>query len=381
MASVLALPDDLLVNIAEKVALFEDFVALRGVCKSWQSAAAKGNFSNRPQIPWLMLAAKEGSDVREFYSLSKDMILRVTLPEANEKRCRCLASEGWLITIGKDLNMSLLHPISGIQIRLPHISTLKDHEASDDDDLTYVTYIRKAVLSSSASSSSCTVMIIQGDYAKLAFCKLGIDNAWTTVETRQACYLDVIHFNAMFYAIDCRGAIFICNVEGPNPTAGELVTSLPRELHTRHIEYLYLVESSGKLLVVSRIGVEIHLVDPVDEENSDFEENSELTYGTTGFQVFEVEISNGGWKEVKTLGGRALFLGHNSSFSVEAHGCIKADCIYFTDDALEAYVGADNLAGGKDMGIYNMQHGSITPHFDGESYSEITPPMWVAPSF
>ncbi|KAK2989935.1 hypothetical protein RJ640_013859 [Escallonia rubra] len=225
MASVLALPDDLLVNIAEKVALFEDFVALRGVCKSWRSAAAKGNFSNRPQIPWLMLVAKEGSDVREFYSLSKDMILRETLPEANEKRCRCLASEGWLITIGKDLNMSLLHPISG---------------------------------------------------------------------------------------------------------------------------------------------VEIHLVDPVDEENSDFEENSELTYGTTGFQVFEVEISNGGWKEVKTLGGRALFLGHNSSFSFEAHGCIKADCIYFTDDDLEAYVGEDNLAGGgKDMGIYNMEDRSITPHFDG----------------
>ncbi|KAK2995717.1 hypothetical protein RJ640_020183 [Escallonia rubra] len=40
----------------------------------------------------------------------------------------------------------------------------------------------------------------------------------------------------------------------------------------------------------------------------------------------------------------ALFLGHNSSFSVEAHGCIEVDCIYVIDDALEAYVGEDEMA-------------------------------------
>ncbi|KAK2989090.1 hypothetical protein RJ640_018879 [Escallonia rubra] len=168
MGIMLDLPRDLLVYIAEKFNLFEDFVALGGVCKAWRSAATKENFSCRPQIPWLMLAQREDSDVRGFYSLSKGMIRTVTLPEANEKRCRCLASEGWLITAESDWSMTLLHPLSRLQSRLPHISTLKDH-----DSMTYDLCIWKAVLSSSPSSSDCTIMIIQGCLLKLAFCKLG----------------------------------------------------------------------------------------------------------------------------------------------------------------------------------------------------------------
>ncbi|KAK3034578.1 hypothetical protein RJ639_033824 [Escallonia herrerae] len=143
MGIMLDLPHDLLVYIAKKVDLFKDFVALGGVCKAWRSAATKENFSRHPQIPWLMLAQKEDGDVRGFYSLSKGMIRMVTLPEANEKRCRCLASEGWLITAESDWTMTLLHPLSQLQIKLPHISTLKDH-----DSVTYDACIWKAVLSS-----------------------------------------------------------------------------------------------------------------------------------------------------------------------------------------------------------------------------------------
>ncbi|KAK3012547.1 hypothetical protein RJ639_009338 [Escallonia herrerae] len=375
MGIMLDLPHDLLVYIAEKVDSFEDFVALGGVCKALRSAATKENFSRRPQIPWLMLAQREDGDVRGFYSLSKGMIRTVTLPEANDKRCRCLASEGWLITAESDWSMTLLHPLSRRQIRLPHMSTLEDHDSVEYDGC-----IWKAVLSSSPSSSDCTVMIIQGCLVKLAFCKPGINNAWTTIETKLSMYFDVIHFNGNFYAVDGQGNVLLCDVEGANPTIAKVVAKFPSELQPTIIEKLYLVESSGKLLVVSREGV---MVRPVDETGDVDEDNCELTYGTTSFQVFEVDLSNDGWTEVKNLGNRALFLGHNSSFSVEAsHECVKANCIYFADDCMESYYGEDeSVGGGKDMGIYNLRDGSFTPHFTGESYSRITPPMWVAPSF
>lgn len=58
----------------------------------------------------------------------------------------------------------------------------------------------------------------------------------------------------------------------------------------------------------------------------------------------------------------------------ETHGVtefkVKANHIYFTDDNILVYAGYDtSLGGGKDMGIYNMEDGSFTPHFKGQSIS------------
>ncbi|KAK3019309.1 hypothetical protein RJ639_004629 [Escallonia herrerae] len=315
MAIMLDFPHDLLVYIAKKVDLFKDIVALGGACKAWLSAAMKENFSRRPQIPRLMLAQKEDGDNRGFYSLSKGMIRTVTLPEANEKQCKCLASEGWLITKRKDLTMNLLHPLSRVQIRLPPMSTLEEHE-----DFTY----------------TCSIWKLSATWHRQC-----LDND----RDEASIYLDPIYFNGHFYAVDAHGRIFLCDVEGANPTVAKI----------RPVD-------DGR---------------PVDEDNCNY------TYGTTSFQVFEVDLSKNGRTEVKNLGHRALFLGHSSSFSIEAsHECIKADCIYFVDDCEEAYCfGDDSVGGGKDMRIYNLQDRSFTPHFKDESYSRISPPMWVAPSF
>ncbi|KAK2989091.1 hypothetical protein RJ640_018880 [Escallonia rubra] len=66
-------------------------------------------------------------------------------------------------------------------------------------------------------------------------------------------------------------------------------------------------QPSPSCLRISREGV---CVRPVDEDDCEY------TYGTTSFQVFEVDLSNDGWTEVKNLGNLALFLGHNSFFSL-----------------------------------------------------------------
>uniref|UniRef100_A0A5B7ALQ3 KIB1-4 beta-propeller domain-containing protein n=1 Tax=Davidia involucrata TaxID=16924 RepID=A0A5B7ALQ3_DAVIN len=379
MANWVELQEDLLVLIATRLTLLEDFVAFGGVCTSWRLAmvTTKKNFSRLPQVPWLMLAEEEddnnnsnsNSNFRDFYSLTKCKIHRVMLPEASGKRC--FSSQGWLLTIGKDEEVNLVHPLSRVQIQLPNLTTVSDLEematAAIGTGEMYLTFIQRVVLSCSPSmtTSDYVVMVIHGACPKLAFHKKG-DDAWTTVETRMAQYFDVIYYEGLFHAVDCQGRVVVCDVNGPCPTIAQIVSVMARGF-VDLIENLYLVESLGKLLIVSREGVLLHEDD---------------TYGTTSFQVFELNVNNGNWVKVQSLGDRALFLGYNSSFSVEASSSdIKANCIYFTDDCHESYSYPSYNGGGKDMGIYNLVDGSFEPHFKGDSISDISPPLWVTPSF
>ncbi|KAA8522384.1 hypothetical protein F0562_013255 [Nyssa sinensis] len=357
-----------------RLTLFEDFVAFGGVCVSWRlvMAALKKDFNMLPRVPWLMLAEKDdGSNLRDFYCPMKcKNIYRSMLPKASGKRF--FSSQGWLLTIAADHEVNLLHPLSRVQILLPNLTTFSNLEemATHCTDKLYHNFIQKAVLSSSPSTTSdYAIMVIHGAISKLAFYRRG-DNAWTTIETWLSAYSDVIYHEGRFYAIDCWGRIVVCDVNGSCPTRGQIMPVMPNEF-THSLEKLYLVESLGKLLIVLRQGVTTR---------------DDYTHGTTRLRVFELN-----WEEVQSLGNRALFLGFNSSFSVEASNEIKANCIYFTDDCFEAYYsasfadeGAPNYhpeGGGKDMGIFNLSDGSIEPHFRGRSFDPLSPPMWVTPSF
>ncbi|KAL3498790.1 hypothetical protein ACH5RR_041522 [Cinchona calisaya] len=62
-------------------------------------------------------------------------------------------------------------------------------------------------------------------------------------------------------------------------------------------------------------------------------------------------------------------------------GVIRPDCIYFTDDCTAAYR-TTVQGGGKDMGVYSLQHNKIDRFDDIQScFSFIGPPVWVSPSF
>ncbi|KAA8522322.1 hypothetical protein F0562_013317 [Nyssa sinensis] len=227
---------------ATRSTLFQDFVAFGGVCTSWGlvMAAFKKNFDVLLQVPCLILTEYDSnnSKLRDFYSLTESKF-QVTLRESSGKRC--FSSQGWLLTISKDEEVNLLHPLLRVQIELPNLSTFS----------------------------------------------------------------------------------YIGNME---PVARK--------------------------------------------EGSDGGEN----YGSFGFQVLELNVRNGKWVKVESLGNRALFLGCNSSFSVEASditGC-KANCIYFTDDWLSldealslilrvhvVYMG--ELSGGEgDLSMASTHHSMLT---------------------
>lgn len=103
-------------------------------------------------------------------------------------------------------------------------------------------------------------------------------------------------------------------------------------------------------------------------------------YSTKRFQCFVFSLDDEKWSKLLSLGDKAVFLGFNSSFAIDAGGGIKPDCIYFTDDLYEPYRDLPN-GGGGDVGVYHMSDGSIGPIMDAQEHLfRARPPLWLQTS-
>ncbi|KAI4354414.1 hypothetical protein L6164_003276 [Bauhinia variegata] len=378
MANWAELHPDLLQVIAKRLISSEAFPALTafgGVCTSWRSAwtALKEHHQRMPpQDVWLMLAEEEEEEEEDededreekcgFFSLSKGNNRYLQLPETMGKQCFSFP-EGWVITAAENFEMNLLQPITHVQIKLPRWNTL--YRASY---LEFPCIILKAGLSANPSrTSDFTVFIVYGT-GILAYAKPG-DNAWTILRKGLRYFVEAAFYKNKIHGVDVKGRIWVCNNIGDSESESmATMVFRPRIFGKGYswIDKAYLVESSGKLLVVFRSGVQRHR--------------------THSFQVYELNLSEKSAVQVKDLGDNALFLGNNTSVCVNAskvHGC-EGNCIYFTDDCLHQYFcdGCMGLrTGGKDMGVCDLRDGSIKQHFIGESLSNICPPFWVFPNF
>nr|XP_016441776.1 PREDICTED: F-box protein At2g26160-like [Nicotiana tabacum] len=283
---------DVLVHVARRLNLIEDYLNFAAVCKPWRLAATKENFnSDLPRVPWLMLAEEEGSDVsscRKFFNLCNDLIFKTTIPQASGKRC--LESMGWLITVGIDGEISLLHPFSGVQIELPHQNTTEDYTRNKTQ---YIwNFIHKAVLSTSPSKTSdYLLMVIEGENKYLSFWRPG-DLKWTRIRREnyephsrdQHC--DVVYFDGKFYAVDMQGNVLLRNVTD--------------QLRLKEFPFTPVYE------------------DEVYDEEEVPEFDGQLIFHTIFFRVYEVDLAAGKLTETKQIGDMALFLGANASLSVQA---------------------------------------------------------------
>lgn len=386
---------DLLVLIARRLNLIEDYLNFGTVCKSWHSVSTKDNFNNYLcRAPWLMLAEEEdddGNSIRKFFSLYNGMILNKRIPKARRKRC--MESMGWLIMVGEEEGeISMLHPFSGVEIELPHQNTTVEYNRYRTGLKMYFFY--KAVLSSSPSHTSDYILVvIEGAFKFLSFWRPG-DIRWTRLKFQGTdrvgtAFYDLIYFNGQIYALDYSGILIVFDVAdavGTQPTKYHIVAHMPLPPQLRR-EQLYIVESLGSLFVILRDGVHLRL--PKDDRDriplklipDDDDDDDDYTYGTTNFRVFQVDSAAGIMTETRELGDTAFFLGANSSLSVQA--CqfpgIKPNHIYFTDDCFLTYLAYEE-GGGLDMGVFNLADGSIQPHYNGVSLSRFCPPTWVTPT-
>ncbi|KAK3415061.1 hypothetical protein EUGRSUZ_H00630 [Eucalyptus grandis] len=335
------LPQELLV-LCSQLLCPKDLSAFRAVCHSWRFAAVEG----RSDVPWLMLADEEGTRWREFFCLSCQLVHKALLPEAKGKRC--FFSGGWMLTMGKEGELHMLkNPMSCCDhiIKLPNLNKFL---AIQNSRLlrTYGAYIFKFSLSDSpATSPDYKVVVIYRNCRRLWLWKPG-DEEWS----------------GCFVILNRGGSILRFDADGPTPLEAQLVFKMPRGLLGR--EQTYLVQSAtGSLLLVSRRGQRTHK-------------------GTFRFHIFEIDLDNRTWTGVKNLGNMSLFVGCNSSFSLEVDQKhhVKLNCIYFIDDFF-SWSKLTKEGGGTDMGIYHLEDGSIEPHIDWISDSQFSPPLWIEPSF
>lgn len=75
-----------------------------------------------------------------------------------------------------------------------------------------------------------TIMAIYGEFRLLGFVRLG-EKSWKHVETNTRVFHDIVYHKEKFYAIDCHGAIFMCDIddEKEGQSKGIQITSIPIE--------------------------------------------------------------------------------------------------------------------------------------------------------
>ncbi|KAK2654270.1 hypothetical protein Ddye_014126 [Dipteronia dyeriana] len=203
-----------------------------------------------------------------------------------------------------------------------------------------------------------TLMMIHGVRREMICSIKPGDTAWTIVKTCQNDNVDLTYYNGKFYVVNRYCQIMSCDVRGVNPTVAQ-VANMPIP---DNLVNVYIVESSGRLLVVTQQLLPVGII----------MWETETAYRACEFQVFEVDLRTSSWTKMKDLGNKTLFLGSNSSICIESDGVyFKPNRIFFKVAYRNAYY--FNNKGGYHMRVYNIEDRSIEPYFLGDSCNRLTP--------
>ncbi|KAL5725989.1 SWR1-complex protein 3 [Ranunculus cassubicifolius] len=382
------LTEDIVIQVLELLTCVEDFVRFAAVCKPWRSIALRRATSFIPFSPWLMLAKRSndninienGNDIRSFFSLSQKQFFKHQLPQAQGRRCWG-SPYGWLVTIGLDLNIHILNPLSKFQISLPPQPTLqaqskvRSYVPNMDKELApshiIKVFTEKFVLASNPSFWNSPIA-----QPSLVFAIFGLDNelaystpgnaTWTCVADSENID-DVVFFNGKIYSVDALGALWVCEINTRHPRSIQIAE--PRESMVS-IDRFYLLE----------ISKELHLVLRVFRSVNGSEENRYMVdrYKTHVFTVFKFDFDGKKWNQLNDLGDHALFLGDNTSFSISTsiYTELEGNSIYFSDDHPSAF-----NSGVYDMGVFDYRMGTVVPFpVHANADSQFSRPLFFLPS-
>ncbi|KAG8374959.1 hypothetical protein BUALT_Bualt10G0049900 [Buddleja alternifolia] len=356
------LPTQLSAVIANRLTSIHDYLSFRGVCSSWRLRATFDNFDRSfARVPWLMYVTS-GERIKGFLG---PLVPRI----ANFYDVSMNKTYNFPQTVGRSyfslFDVYLTHPMWRIRIELPSIDTFP---ADTHGDGASALSIRKMVLSNSPTlKSGLIVMVVWGKDGQLGFSRPG-DSSWTVMDLWDETFSDIIYHNGRLYALDDSRRVVECDIHGPNPTQICQVFSLQPDfdpdLTLNERQKLYLVETSEKFLIISRVS---------------------NIYKTLSFKFFEFDLIDGRHNEVHDLGNKTLFLGFNSSLCVELSVWdeVRPNCIYFTDQSRlykDSVVDQLGLYKDRDVNVYCLTDRSINSFDYGISEIVREPATWVVPS-
>ncbi|KAF9596754.1 hypothetical protein IFM89_013301 [Coptis chinensis] len=343
------LTEDLLDEIASRIGSHADYVRLRAVSPAWRTFLPKLPRHQHCASPGLMFP------MRNTYC-----------------DCDCDAFNLFMANDVLEYNPERI----GMEYSVRSIWLQKDTSKFFSLAKMKNYFIEKFVLSSSPTEKNCLAMAIFRDCNKLACCRLG-DEGWKNVEGGLCHFQDIIYFNGKFYALSILGRLFIVSnaeVEASSPMPTFVIG--PPDGFSCSSGKVYLVESSGELLMVDR-GIKL----------------GSINKNTLKFSIFKLNVypnSLPTWSKVMSLGDRMLFLGQGESFSFSSRdlpGPWKGNHIYFTDDHVLLGNPKYQKAAGSDYGVFNLEDECfqtlplpLPAEYKGRRTRIWPPPIWILPN-
>ncbi|KAE8008843.1 hypothetical protein FH972_005316 [Carpinus fangiana] len=402
MADWSQLPKELLGVIAERLDGPFYQLRFRSVCSSWRSSVSPRPLLRLPgRFPFLQCDGI--TDSSWGFHLSRRSIFLLASTDTRSQT----SNSSWLVKVEElyPNRMRLLNPLSRIQLRpLPtsfpnpmNLTHFIVFELGQEYVLHYMNYrpfgdafgdlgnlyMEKVVFMSSGCGGideafSLLTIHVSG---KLAMFKSG-DKRWTIIHEMPSPYDDVALFQGEFYAVDGTGRAVLVGLSLDVTLVAESVYGGDKK---------FLVESNGGLLLVDMY-LSVGDVYVGDDEDIDVEDQYVVGERAVRFKVFRLDIEGKRWVEVESLRDRVLFLGDDCAFSASVaelslSGCIKGNCVLFTDNFFSTWGedgsgggGSDGVFKGRDICVFDLDNGSIAHLADCPEYSKLfwPPPDWVA---
>ncbi|CAO2144502.1 unnamed protein product [Urochloa humidicola] len=396
------LPQDILMDIFSLLEI-PDLMRAGSVCTSWRDAYTNlcaTEHSKLPQIPCLLYTSESiGDRAVGLYSLAEKKTYTLNLPDPPIGSREIIGSSyGWIITADEMSELQLVNPITGDQIGLPSVTTIKQVEPIFDDSGTLCKYeylryaadewlsderseildldklrgwlFDKAFLSSDPSTGDYFVVLIHNPESQLSFARAG-DDEWTWLPPHML-YEDCRFQGELLYATTAFGEIHEFDLSAPTVLRKVVLDKVKILVSNR----IYTVEApSGELLQIERE------CSQEDYEDDSVLELSEVPMKTTMIKVYKVEhASEDHVVEVSTLGENALFIGRNQSLCLctKEYPHLKPNHAYVTDDDHLIITFFKNCR--RDIGEFDLENNRNKEIVSPQLWSNSPTPVWLVPN-
>jgi hypothetical protein len=413
---------------------------------AFASVCGKTGHMLRPEAPWLILPGqtlgnnaltKQKKAAMAATVLSKDKAVVLSMADVDPKneatasvripdlamleRIIIGSSDGWLVTVDERGVLRIANPATGAQAALPAIDTIPFLNSSSrgkwfildvepflqvrfggpppPEDKDWGPYpprsstltaeqmrqrfYRKVVLSSSPRPGSYTAMLITDKHIGAPAFATAADPVWRMARSPGGVE-DAIYHDGLFYSVSYDGDVEVWQRDA---VTGEFGSQLVARLvyDDKHLCRKYLAASpDGQLMAVLKHSEQI--------EKEPGYRRSTITHVSFKVQVLDQMAER--WESVTDIGDAALFVGVNGSLfvSTREHPCIKAGCVYFTDDEVgdaclrhaqgaqerKRYDEADETEL-RETCVYDLKYGRVIEKVT-ENGPLWPPPAWFTPS-
>ncbi|CAL5086939.1 unnamed protein product [Urochloa decumbens] len=354
------LPPELLEYIAKRLASGADAASFRAVCTPWRDAVPFAScFAPLLLLPFL---GPDDADRVTLYSVGEDKHFTLPLPPG--------AARGWVALIFESGSVALLNPFTGARVELPpaseYVAAASSMLVSKDsgggrwllhpDDGGVVGYgsaatagaasaiaademrqvfFHNVVLSSPPDAGGgggrgCVAVAVLAGSTEVASTPsvgwgLGVDTAWTLLETYLDCSVDSVVFcQDRFFAIDCTGEVSMSSAIAAGhgvPTAAPVPSLSPPD-QLCHRSYL---EWNGELYVVGAM---------VDV----FRSAQRFEYSSVVYKCSNLlDATPPAWSRVNDAGDLTLFVSIHCrhSFAGTSVSSFERNSVYFSEPLYE----------------------------------------------